>query len=141
MGEVTPYLLYEDVAVALGWLAEAYGFTETLRFTEDDGRVSHAEMSTGGSGVVMLGQPGGDYRNPAHSGHHNGFLQVVVDDVDAHLGRARSAGATILSEPADKPYGIRTYGSLDLEGHRWDFATELHAVEPEDWGATTSQRA
>jgi len=43
-----------------------------------------------------------------------------VDDTDAHYHRARAAGATILSEPEDQPFG-RIYRAEDLEGHRWMF--------------------
>lgn len=63
---ITPYVLYRDVAGALAWLSQAFGFRETLRFTEDDGQVSHAEMEVGSS-TVMLGQPGGGFRNPPNS--------------------------------------------------------------------------
>jgi PhnB protein len=135
MGQVTAYLLYEDVATALDWLSRAFGFKETLRFADPDGQVTHAEMDTGG-GEFMLGQPGAGYQSPKRSGHHNAFLHVAVDDVDAHFERARAAGATILSEPEDKEYGLRGYRSEDPEGHRWDFATQLREVEPEEWGAT-----
>ena len=124
MEQITPYLLYEDVAAALDWLSAAFGFKETLRFTEPDGRVSHAEMDTSAGGHFMLGQPGSDY------------LHVMVDDVDAHAERAKAAGATLLAEPSDKEYGFRGYGAEDLEGHRWDFATQLREVQPEEWGAT-----
>ena len=84
----------------------------------------------------MLGEPGGGYRGPRHTGHHHSFLQVMVDDIDAHFERARAAGATILAEPVDKEYGIRSYRAEDLEGHRWDFASQLREVQPEEWGAT-----
>ena len=50
--------------------------------------------------------------------------------------RAKAAGATLLAEPSDKEYGFRGYGAEDLEGHRWDFATQLREVQPEEWGAT-----
>jgi uncharacterized glyoxalase superfamily protein PhnB len=137
MGEITAYLLYEDVAAALDWLAAAFGFKETLRFTDADGRVSHAEMSTGG-GQVMLGQPATGYQCPKRTGHLHSFLHVTVDDVDAHFERARKAGAEILAEPVDKEYGLRTYRCTDLEGQRWDFATVQRDVAPEEWGATAS---
>jgi hypothetical protein len=64
---VTPYLLYEDVPAALAWLSEAFGFCERLRFTAEDGTVNHAEMELA-DGVIMLGDPGGDYRNPRRAG-------------------------------------------------------------------------
>ena len=54
----------------------------------------------------------------------SGFV-VLVDDVDAHCERARSHGAHIESEPTNMPYGQREYGTRDLEGHRWWFATPL----------------
>jgi uncharacterized glyoxalase superfamily protein PhnB len=138
MTQITPYLLYEDTAAALEWLSSAFGFKETLRFTDSNGRVTHAEMDAGGGGQLMLGEPGGGYRAPRHTGHHHSFLHVLVDDVDAHFQQARAAGATILSEPEDKEYGTRSYQAEDLEGHRWDFATQLREVQPEDWGATRS---
>ena len=136
MGEITPYLLYEDAAAALDWLSTAFGFKETLRFTDASGRVTHAEMDTGGSGHFMLGEPGSGYLSPRRTGHLNCFLYVLVDDVDAHVERARSAGAPIISEPEDKEYGTRGYRAEDLEGQRWDFATQVREVEPEEWGAT-----
>lgn len=92
-------------------------------------------MDTGG-GLFMLGEPGGGYQSPRRTGHHNGFLHVQVDDVDAQFARARAAGAAILAEPADKEYGERSFSCHDLEGHRWDFATQQREVEPEEWGAS-----
>jgi uncharacterized glyoxalase superfamily protein PhnB len=136
MGQITPYLLYEDAAAALTWLSTAFGFKETVRFTADTGRVTHAEMDAGGGAQLMLGEPGDDYRNPRHAGHHNCYLHVTVDDVDAHCERARAGGATILTEPEDKEYGERSYRCEDLEGHRWFFGTQVREVQPEEWGAT-----
>jgi len=49
----------------------------------------------------------------------DGFL-VHVDDVDAHFARAKAAGAMILSDLEEAPYG-RLYRAEDLEGHRWMF--------------------
>jgi uncharacterized glyoxalase superfamily protein PhnB len=135
MGQITPYLLYEDAAAALDWLSRVFGFKETLRFTDAAGRVTHAEMDAGG-GQFMLGEPGGGYQSPRRTGHHNAFLHVLVDDVDARFERAMAASATILAEPEDKEYGERSFGCQDLEGHRWTFATHHRDVQPEDWGAT-----
>jgi len=59
-------------------------------------------------------------------------VYVYVDDVDKHFERAKSAGATILSEPKDQFYGDRTYGAADVEGHHWSFAQHIRDVAPED---------
>ena len=74
-------------------------------------------------GVVMMGSPGGNFRNPKHLGQVTQSLYVYVDDVDAHCARAREAGAEIIEEPADQPYGDRRYGACDPEGHHWYFAS------------------
>jgi uncharacterized glyoxalase superfamily protein PhnB len=126
-------LSYEDVDAAVDWLTNAFGFKERgERYSEPDGRVTHAELELGGA-VVMLGWPGPDYRSPGSHADSceqarrwlqpanvvDGVL-VYVDDVDSHYERARAAGATILTEPADETPG-RLYKAGDLEGHRWMF--------------------
>ena len=131
-------LAYEDGAAAIDWLVEAFGFDERLRFTDDDGTVSHAELDTGG-GTIMLATPTPDYVSPKRLRELSeearkmsevpyvidGVL-VEVDDVDAHFSRARAAGATILSEPEDVPeVGVRHYRVEDPEGHRWMFSQEI----------------
>ena len=130
---ITPYLLYEDVATALDWLATAFGFVERLRFAGDDGIVNHAELELG-DGVVMLGDPGADYQNPKKSGRVTQLINVYVDDVDKHFQRAKEAGATIVSELKGQAYGDRSYTADDLEGHRWAFAQHVRDVPPEEWG-------
>lgn len=118
---IIPYLYYEDVAGALEWLARAFGFRERMRMAGPDGKVSHAEMELDG-GVIMMGHPGPDYRNPKRLGQATHSLYVNVDDVDKHFDRARKAGAKILEEPADQAYGDRRYGAEDPEGQCWYFA-------------------
>jgi uncharacterized glyoxalase superfamily protein PhnB len=138
---ITPMLSYEDVASAIPWLERAFGFRERMRMANDDGTVGHAELTLG-DGVVMLGNPGPDYRSPRHHAetceaarrwsavpYVIDGLHVVVDDVAAHFERARAAGARILSEPQDEAYGERIYRVEDLEGHRWMFAQPLSAED------------
>jgi uncharacterized glyoxalase superfamily protein PhnB len=126
-------IAYEDGAAAIDWLSRAFGFRERGdRYTEPDGRVSHAEMAFEG-GTIYLATPTRDYQSPRHHRETCAAakkwsavpwvidgLQVEVDDVDAHFARAKGAGATILSEPQDNPYG-RLYRAEDPEGHRWMF--------------------
>jgi uncharacterized glyoxalase superfamily protein PhnB len=137
MSRIVPYLFYEDVAGVLAWLTKAFGFVEHLRYTEDDGSVTHAEMRVADA-VIMLGDPGGSYENPRHHGHLQSNLVVYVDGVDDHCARAEDAGAEVISEPADTPYGDRMYSVRDPEGHRWDFCQHERDVAPEDWGATVT---
>lgn len=128
---ITPYLLYEDADAAVDWLVPAFGFTESVRMRDAEGRTYHAELTLGG-GVVMLGRPGREYRNPAHLGGTTQLVYVYVDDVDAHHDRATAAGARIVRDLADQFYGDRTYGAEDPEGHQWSFGQHVRDVPPEE---------
>ncbi len=92
-------------------------------------------MRVGGDGVVMLGDPGPDYRCPKRTGQTTQSIHVYVDDVEAHFAHAREAGASIVSEPKDQPYGDRRYRVADLEGHEWMFAQHIRDVPTAEWGA------
>ena len=135
---ISPYLLYEDVPAALEFLTSAFGFRETMRYTDENGAVTHAEARLD-DGVVMLGHPGPEYQSPKRLGVWSVLVHVYVDDVDAHFERARAVGATIVSEPVDQPYGDRRWDAEDPEGIRWSFAQHVRDVGPEEWGATTSE--
>ena len=130
--QVVPMLSYEEVGAAMDWLVRAFGFREQRRLTDAAGNVNHGELALG-EGVIMLGRPSVHYQSPRHHREEcesarrwsqvpfviDGVL-VHVEDLDAHRARARSAGATILSEIEDEPYG-RLYRAEDHEGHRWMF--------------------
>ena len=137
MARAVPMVSYEDVGAAVDWLSNAFGFRESgERFSDGDGRVTHAELSLDGA-TVMLGWPGPEYRSPAHHADEceqaarwlaTPFVvdgvQVEVDDVNAHEAQARAAGATIIRELEDLPFG-RLYSAADLEGHRWMFSQDI----------------
>jgi uncharacterized glyoxalase superfamily protein PhnB len=117
---MSPYLFYADGAAALAFLTSAFGFTERMRTDGPDGGVGHAEVELGDS-VVMLGCPP-DFKTPAQLGSITAGVYVHVDDVDAHHAHAKASGANVQDPPTDQPYGVRSYGVLDPEGHQWWFA-------------------
>ncbi len=134
MQATVPMLTYEDAGAAADWLCRAFGFRESgERFSDEQGRVTHAELSFGEDGLVLLGFASPEYRGPARHAAEceqaarwldnpyvvDGVL-VNVPDLDAHLARAQEAGATILRWPEEQPFG-RLYTAADLEGHRWMF--------------------
>jgi PhnB protein len=123
VGRIAPYLLYEDGAAAIDFLIKAFGFEEVMRM-EEGGVVNHAELRLGDDSI-MLGDPGADYEGPNKADHRTALVHVYVDDVDAHFGRAKAAGAEIVMEPTDQEYGDRRYDAKDPEGQLWSFATSL----------------
>lgn len=122
---IIPYLLYEDVGGALKFLAKAFGFRKCgAQMRGPDGKINHAAMQLGRH-VIMMGHPGSKYRNPKRLGQATVLLYVNVKDADKHFARAKKAGAAILEEPKDAPYGHRRYGAEDPEGHQWYFAHDI----------------
>ncbi|MCK0092560.1 VOC family protein [Rhodococcus sp. HNM0563] len=137
MNTVTPHLLYEDVESALSFLTRTFGFEETLRYNDPAGYVSHAEMRLG-EAVIMLGDPGPDYRGPGRRGGATVQIHVQVDDVDSLYRRAQEAGAKITADLEDQSYGDRSFSADDPEGHAWTFGQTIREVAPEDWGAVAT---
>jgi len=127
---LAPYLFYADVAGATRFMQKAFGFR--LGFTspsrEVEGQLEHAQLLHG-SGMIMIGHAGGGGLNKVKRADalpalHAG-VYVFVDEVDAHCARAREAGAKVLLEPADQPWGDRMYCATDPEGQFWMFAKRL----------------
>ena len=48
---------------------------------------------------------------------------LIVSDADAIYARAKSAGAEIIFDIEDKPYGGRGFTCRDLEGRIWNVGT------------------
>ena len=128
---VTPYLLYEDLSSTIEWLVRSFGLTERMRISDENGNVNHAELALG-DGLIMMGQPGGDYQNPRHIGHVCHHIYAYVSDARAHHAQAKASGASILEEPNETFYGDLRYAAEDCEGHHWYFATHVRDVAPED---------
>jgi uncharacterized glyoxalase superfamily protein PhnB len=127
---VIPFLRYNDPTAAVDWLVDAFGL-QRHDITEVDGRVVHAELSWGDA-TIQLG-PGGAHdvlgmASPRELPATNAGVYICVgqdSDVDAHYARSTQAGAKVLYEVHDTPYGSRDYGVLDLEGHVWCFGSYL----------------
>jgi PhnB protein len=121
---ITPYLCVRPATEALEWYRQHLDAVETVRYTGDDGRIGHAEVTING-GTVMLSDeyPELDVVSPATLGGTATTLYVEVPDVDAVYVRVLAAGARIAHPPKDEAYGARSFTMLDPFGHRWMIQT------------------
>jgi uncharacterized glyoxalase superfamily protein PhnB len=115
---VFPVFRYQNAPAALEWLEKAFGFKKQMVVPEPDGRIAHAQMSFG-AGMIMLGSERDNPENRWQAVKQSTY--VYVEDIEAHYARAKAAGAQIVRELQDTPYGSREYGVLDLEGYLWGF--------------------
>jgi uncharacterized glyoxalase superfamily protein PhnB len=125
---IVPHLIYDHPGAAADWLSRAFGFRERTarRHTATDGTIERAQMDVGDS-IITLGLPSVHGESPSRG--VSAMMYVYVDDVDAHHRRAVAAGARIVLELADRPWGDRCYQSMDLERHQWTFAQHLADVD------------
>jgi uncharacterized glyoxalase superfamily protein PhnB len=125
---VIPTLAYPDVATAVRWLCETFGFTERLRIG------NHRAQLNVGDGAMVVTQAAASGAGPQHEGTHS--VMVRVENVDRHYTQAMAKGANILEAPTDFPYGERQYTAEDIGGHRWTFSQSVADVDPAEWGGT-----
>jgi len=66
-------------------------------------------------------------------------LSVYVEDVDDVVARAEQAGATVLTPVDNQFYGDRSGQFEDPFGHKWNVATHVEDVSPEEMGRRMSE--
>ena len=130
---ISSAVYYDNAAQAIDWLCTAFGFEIRLKIEGDNGKIAHSELELGG-GLIMAGSRRADrphQKSPKDLGGANTqVMMVYIDDADAHCERARTAGATISTEPKTTDYGEdywadRSYEAEDPEGHRWWFTQRV----------------
>lgn len=129
----TPYLVIKDAAKALEFYKEAFGATEFVRLNTPDGKVMHAEIKVGDSPIMLCDEsPEWNALSPLTIGGTAVSIVLYVEDVDAVVGRAAAAGATVVMPVADQFWGDRMGTVVDPFGHKWSVATHVEDVAPEE---------
>ncbi|PYR26098.1 MAG: hypothetical protein DMF92_19175 [Acidobacteria bacterium] len=120
LGEATivPELRYRDLSAAAAWLTKAFGFQPTFQVPGPGETIIHAELSLD-DGVIYLSpyQEGGEWSDLTQ------FVSVYVENPDEHCTRAKVAGAIVVVEPQDTPFGARFYAVRDPERFLWWLST------------------
>src|SRR5262245_11051369 len=121
---ILPHLIYDDVGSAIEFLTRAFGFRERtwVRHTGPDGAIGRTQMAVADS-VITLGTPSPHGTSPRQG--VSSMLYVYVDDIDAHFAQAVAAGAKLVMDLGDRPWGDRAYQVTDPEGHQWTFAQHV----------------
>ncbi|MCA9512390.1 MAG: VOC family protein [Myxococcota bacterium] len=131
--EVFAYLRVDGAARAIDYYREAFGAVERFRLVEPGGRVGHAELALGGTTLMLSDEfPEAGIRGPAAVGGTTVAIHLHVDDADAVLARAESAGGTIVRPAQDHFYGERSGTVRDPFGHEWSVGHSIEAVTPEE---------
>jgi len=133
MHSVTPHLICAGAAQAIEFYKQAFGAVEQARLPGPDGRLMHASVKIGDSQVMLVDEmPEWGALGPKSLKGSPVTIHLYVDDVDAVVARAVSAGAKVTMPVADQFWGDR-YGKLeDPFGHHWSVATHVRDVSAEE---------
>ena len=129
-----PHLVYTDVSAAIAWLSTVFGFSEHYRYGGEGALTDGAQMRLG-EAWIQLTRAREDRVSPRTGGSRTQSLTIFIDDVDVHFQKVKAAGAKIVEELHETPYGELQYGVEDLEGHHWLFSRHARDVSPDEWGA------
>ncbi len=125
---VIPGMHYRDAPNAIKWLCNVFGFEEHAVYRGSGNTILHAELTLGG-GMIMLGSvndkaPQRHMKLPSEiGGAQTRGVSLIVNNADEIYARAKAAGAEIVEDIEDKPYGGRGFACLDPEGHIWHVGT------------------
>lgn len=128
----TPYLAVHDANAAIEFYQQAFGATETLRLTDADGKIGHAQIRIG-QACIMLADEHPEYNtSPKTLGGSAVTIHLYVQNVDTFVKRAVEAGAELVFPVQDQFYGDRSGRVIDPFGHVWIFATHIEDVTDEE---------
>jgi uncharacterized glyoxalase superfamily protein PhnB len=123
-----PALRYRDLPSAIGWLCDTLGFERQLIVEDDDGSVRYAQLTLGGSMVMLV-----PVRDSAFDrlmvqpdeigGAETQVCYFFVSDADAYCAQVKAAGVEIVLDLADKDHHGRGFSCRDPEGHLWNFGS------------------
>jgi uncharacterized glyoxalase superfamily protein PhnB len=115
-------LTVNDLARSQAWYTDALGFSVDRRI-EREGKLVAIAVSAGSVRILLNQDDGARGMNRVKG---EGFsLQITTpQSIDAIAQRARDAGATLDSEPADMPWGVRSFRLRDPDGFRFAISSE-----------------
>ncbi|WP_428376469.1 VOC family protein [Lichenicoccus sp.] len=129
--EIIPNLRYANAPGAIDFLCNAFGFERRAVYLDerDATVIQHAQLTWADRMLMVHSINDTEFARAANmrtvlqAGGPTIGLYLIVEDVDAHADRARSAGADIFLGPVDQPYGGRGYSARDPEGNVWSFGS------------------
>jgi uncharacterized glyoxalase superfamily protein PhnB len=114
--DISASLTVNDLQASIAWYRDIVGFTlgETW---ERDGKVAGAELIAG-SATINLSQD--DWARGRDRVKGEGFRLYLhtAQDINVIATRIKAHGGTLASEPADQPWGSRTFNLVDPDGYK-----------------------
>ena len=138
--QVSPYLAVDGASAAIDFYSKVFGATERMRMPSPGDRIGHAELEIGDSLIMLADEhPEMGIRGPKALGGSPVTISVYVEDADVVFARAMEAGATATRQVENQFYGDRSGQFDDPFGHRWNVATHVEDVPPDEMGKRAAE--
>jgi uncharacterized glyoxalase superfamily protein PhnB len=111
----------KDIERSVDWYTRVVGFTVDQRF-EREGTVRSVRVKAGDV-RVMLNLDDGVRGWDRTKGEGFSLQLTTVQSIDAIANHIRDKGGTLDSEPADMPWGVRSFRLRDPDGFKWSISS------------------
>lgn len=127
---VTPWIIVKGAAQMVAFIERVFGGKERQgsRVMNPDGTIGHVEVQIGDSAVMLFDRKDSWMPTPA-------FIRIYVASAEDTLGRAKEAGATVVTEPTPLFFGEKASRLRDPWGNLWWVHERLEEVDPSEMGA------
>jgi uncharacterized glyoxalase superfamily protein PhnB len=133
MHSVTPHLVCAGAADALEFYKRAFNAVEMSRLPGPGGKLMHAMIRIGDSPVMLVDEfPDWGSFGPKSLKGSSVTIHLQVEDADAVVKQAVTAGAKITLPLEEMFWGDHYCQLEDPFGHRWSVATHVRDVSPEE---------
>lgn len=113
---IAPSITVDDLETSLSFYRDVVGLHQK-EVWEEDGRPVGAEL-VAGSQTVMLVQDDGARGRDREKGQGMRLYFLTTQNVDDLADAVRERGGTLAAEPADQPWGARSFDLVDPDGFR-----------------------
>jgi lactoylglutathione lyase len=109
-------LTVKDLAQSVAWYRDVVGFTVDQQY-EREGKLRAVSLKAG-SIRILLNQDDGGRGWDRTKGEGFSFQLTTAQSVDEIAQRIKANGGTLATEPADMPWGVRSFRLVDPDGYR-----------------------
>ncbi len=121
-----PELFINNGVKDISFYENAYGASEQMRFSNDDGSIHVAELAINGAIFHIHEITAKQYFfSPDKNNGTTTCVGLFVPDVDEVMSKAISAGAIEISPAQDYEYGYRQGTIKDPFGHYWQIQKKI----------------
>ena len=120
--EMTASLTVKDLGKSLAWYRDSLGFTVD-REIERDGKVRAIALKAGAI-RILLNQDDGARGVDRVKGEGFSLQFITSQSVDEIADRIKEHGGSLETEPADMPWGVRSFRVRDPDGFKFAISSE-----------------